>query len=122
MLQTDPGLTKNIITASIRGFEVFFAGLKRFQFGVKTLRKVPESWRLILRPVRDRQGIITSFHEQDWFKTPGGPPGSRSQRLRIKRKISAVVVRRSRRACRLFSRNLVVTCQSRLAVLQKYEA
>ena len=51
-----------------------------------------------------------------------GPPGSRSQRLRIKRNFPSVVVRRSRCACPLFSRNRVVLSRSRLVVLRKYEA
>jgi hypothetical protein len=51
----------------------------------------------------------------------GGPPGSRSQHLRIKRNLRTFVVCRSGRAGRLFSRKRVVKCRSGLVVLQKYE-
>jgi hypothetical protein len=54
--------------------------------------------------------------------TFGGPPGSRSRHLGIKRNFPTVAVCRSRCACRLFSRNRVVLCRSRLVVLRKYEA
>jgi hypothetical protein len=54
--------------------------------------------------------------------TAGGPPGSRSQRLRTKRNCQTVVVCRSRSVCRLFSRNRVVWCRPCLVVLRKYEA
>ena len=40
----------------------------------------------------------------------------------IKRNLRTVVACRSRRAGRLFSRKRVVPCQSRLVVLEKYEA
>jgi hypothetical protein len=52
----------------------------------------------------------------------GGPPGSRSRHLEIKRNLPWVVLCRSRCACPLFSRNRIVLCRSRLVVLQKYEA
>jgi hypothetical protein len=52
----------------------------------------------------------------------GGPPGSRSRHLGIKRNLPSVVLCRSRCACLLFSRKRVVLSRSRLVVLQKYEA
>ena len=56
------------------------------------------------------------------FTNRSGPPESRSRHLGIKRSLLTVVGCRSGRARRLFSRNRVVSCRSRLVVLQKYEA
>jgi hypothetical protein len=53
--------------------------------------------------------------------TTGGPPGSRSRHLRIKRNFQSVAWCRSGRSCRLFSSNRVVVCRFGRVVLQKYE-
>ena len=79
-----------------------------------------------------KHGIDREILKQDRWNVPkafvllvdlaGGPPGSRSRHLGIKRNFPMVVLCRSRCVCPLFSRNRVVSSRSRLVVLQKYEA
>jgi hypothetical protein len=53
-------------------------------------------------PISFRCTATVGVHERERSTCLGGPPGSRSQRLRIKRNCQSVAVRRPGRACRLF--------------------
>jgi hypothetical protein len=73
-------------------------------------------------PISLTRTATVVIHERARSLTNRGPPGSRSRHLGIKRDLHSVAVCRSRCAFRLFSRNRVVLCRSRLVVLGKYEA
>src|ERR1019366_2905056 len=79
--------------------------------GVKQLRKLYQA---------SPETVSTSICRM--FTFTGGPPGSRSRHLGIKRNSRIVAWCRFGLASRLFSRKRVVSCRCGLVVLQKYEA
>jgi hypothetical protein len=100
----------------MRPIALFTAGRDR----CKTLSNNLEEGRR--NPISFTRTATVGVHERERSHLLSGPPGSRSQRLRIKRNLPSVVLCRSRCACPLFSRNRVVLSRSRRVVLQKYEA